>query len=77
MKIFINDKGAEKFVNDYFIELEKQALEKKSETQYKWYLQQDAKQRFDDYPIIKRERNLATIIAIASLIATIVIAIVK
>ena len=60
---------------DYFFEEEQRVIE--AEAAYKWYLQQDAKQRFDDYPKIKKQRNTATIIAVLSLIATIVLAILK
>ena len=58
---------------EYFFEEDKKETD--SENLHKWYNREDAKQRFDDYPKIKRQRNIAAIIAIITAILSIVLGI--
>ncbi len=51
---------------EYF--LEKHTREAEAESQHKWYLRADAKQRFDDYPTVRKQKIFFMVAAIVELI---------
>ena len=60
---------------EYFLDKEAKVVDQENQT--KWYLAQDAKQKFDDYPTIKTQRNLAIGISIIAIVVSIVLGILQ
>lgn len=63
--------------NPYGYFLDQEQKEKDRESQVKWWLGENAKQQFEDYPNVVKQRNLAIGIAIISIVVTIVLEVLK